>query len=82
MCIRDSSASQYAYSSKLEPGKGYWVKVASDCTMGSDANDMPPSAPTESTQTAPRAAATQANTPVTQSQAVEPAQSVRPSSAN
>ena len=38
------AASQYTYSEKLEPGKGYWVKVASDCTLGS-ANDMPPSAP-------------------------------------
>ena len=79
------SASQYAYSSKLEPGKGYWVKVASGCTLSG--SDMPPAAPSEATP-AGRAAATQANTPVTQSQAVEPAQSVqpaqsvRPSSAN
>jgi len=40
------AASQYTYSEKLEPGKGYWVKVASACTLGSG-NDMPPSAPDE-----------------------------------
>gem|GEM_PF-2320065 len=39
------AASQYTYSEKLEPGKGYWVKVASDCTLGS-ASDMPPPVPT------------------------------------
>ncbi|MFA5929713.1 MAG: PKD domain-containing protein [Candidatus Micrarchaeia archaeon] len=39
------SAEQYAYSSTLEPAKGYWVKVASDCTLKS-ASDVPPSAPT------------------------------------
>ena len=36
---------EYVYSSKLEPGEGYWVKVAADCTMQS-AVDSPPSAPT------------------------------------
>jgi len=38
------AASQYAYSEKLEPGKGYWVKVAADCVLGS-ASDMPPAVP-------------------------------------
>ena len=33
------SAGQYAQSSMLEPGKGYWVKVASECTLG--ANNPP-----------------------------------------
>jgi len=40
------SASQYGYSEKLEPGKGYWVKVSADCTMGSASDSMPPAAPT------------------------------------
>ncbi|MCX6771129.1 MAG: PKD domain-containing protein [Candidatus Micrarchaeota archaeon] len=40
------SVSQYTYSEKLEPGKGYWVKVADDCTLGST-GDMPPAAPAE-----------------------------------
>ena len=43
------SVGQYLYSSKLEPGKGYWVKVASGCKLGS-ASDMPPAAPTEKAQ--------------------------------
>jgi hypothetical protein len=40
------SASQYGYSEKLEPGKGYWVKVSSDCTMGSASDSVPPALPT------------------------------------
>jgi len=40
------SASQYGYSEKLEPGKGYWVKVSSDCTLGIASDNMPPAAPT------------------------------------
>jgi len=43
------AASQYTYSEKLEPGKGYWVKVAADCTLGGD-SDMPPEAPTYAVQ--------------------------------
>jgi hypothetical protein len=39
------AAGQYGYSSELAPGKGYWVKVAYDCTLGG--SDMPPSAPAE-----------------------------------
>jgi hypothetical protein len=36
-----SSNSPYAYSAKLEPGKAYWVKVPSDCTL----SGVPPSSP-------------------------------------
>jgi PKD repeat protein len=57
------SASQYTYSEKLEAGKGYWVKVASDCTMGSDANDMPPPVPAQDAR---------------QGSSVEPSQAVAP----
>ncbi len=38
------SSGQYVQSSTLEPGKGYWVKVAADCTLKS-ASDVPPAAP-------------------------------------
>ena len=40
------SSGQYVASSTLEPGKGYWVKVASECTLSS--RNLPPSAPLES----------------------------------
>ncbi|MFA6328280.1 MAG: PKD domain-containing protein, partial [Candidatus Micrarchaeia archaeon] len=55
------SASQYVYSSKLEPGKGYWVKVNADCTLGGDS--MPPSPPSSqpSATSAAKVATTQAN---------------------
>ena len=74
------AASQYTYSEKLEPGKGYWVKVASDCTLGT-AGDMPPSAPnTEPAQAiTPVASATQA---VQTGSAAQTAQAVRDVSAN
>ena len=36
------SQGQYAQSSMLEPGKGYWVKVASACTLGTN---TPPGTP-------------------------------------
>ena len=36
------SAGQYAQSSMLEPGKGYWVNVAGACTLGAN---MPPGTP-------------------------------------
>ncbi|MFA5929714.1 MAG: PKD domain-containing protein [Candidatus Micrarchaeia archaeon] len=45
------SAGQYAYSAKLEPGKGYWVKVASDCTLQNN-DDSPPPVPSEATPAA------------------------------
>jgi len=35
---------EYVYSSTLEPGMGYWVKVSSDCTMQSIV-DSPPALP-------------------------------------
>jgi hypothetical protein len=45
------SAGQYAYSAKLEPAKGYWVKVASDCTL-QNSDDSPPPVPSEITPVA------------------------------
>jgi PKD repeat protein len=39
------AAGQYGYSVELAPGKGYWVKVAYDCTLGG--SDMPPAEPQE-----------------------------------
>ena len=67
------SAGQYSYSSKLEPGKGYWVKVASDCTL-QDLTDSPPPVPGEIVPTS------QATTQKAQS--VETAQSVHANSAD
>jgi len=43
------SAGQYVASSTLEPGKGYWVKAAADCTLD-DLQDSPPEAPTYAVQ--------------------------------
>ncbi|MFA6213908.1 MAG: PKD domain-containing protein [Candidatus Micrarchaeia archaeon] len=40
------SLGQYTYSSKLEPGKGYWIKVDAACTLN-DRGDMPPAAPAD-----------------------------------
>ena len=66
------SASQYTYSEKLEPGKGYWVKVAADCTLGGS-SDMPPPVPT-SVESA------QAVTPA--ASVAQPLQAVHANSAN
>ena len=77
------SASQYVYSSSLEPGKGYWVKVAGTCTL-QGTGDMPPPAPAEVTPaaqvTAPQA--TTAATHIKGPQATEPAQTVQNTASN
>jgi hypothetical protein len=39
-----ASENQYAYASAMEPGKAYWFKVASACTIGNGAA-MPPAPP-------------------------------------
>ena len=67
------SAGQYIYSSSLEPGKGYWVKVAGACTL-QGTGDMPPAAPTETAQ----GTTAQATQPA---QAIEPAQVTAPQAA-
>ena len=37
-----TSQDPYAYSANLEPGKAYWIKVASSCSAGSEQPPAPP----------------------------------------
>lgn len=39
------SASPYSYSANLQPGKAYWLKVASACQLGIPSDEQPPVPP-------------------------------------